>query len=154
MFKRIFLFISILFLISFFAGIQVESTDLEIKSSVDKNKLELGEAFNYKIDIVGDIRKFPDVKLPDFKKNFNVLSSGQSQGISLEGEESHLAMSYEFVLQPKEAGKFTIEEAEIKFKGRVYKTQSVNIEVIENVKPKSLPDKLKNKPHQSEGIFI
>jgi len=134
---------------------QSESLDLEVKSSVDKNKIALNETFNYKIDISGDVKTTPEIKLPDFKKNFYVLSSAQSQKISLKSKQSHLIITYEFILRAKETGKFKIEEAQVKFKGKLYKTKSVDIEIIPAEKPEVLPGDPKEETQpSSEGIFI
>ena len=154
MFKRIFLFISILFLLIFFAVIQSEPADLEVRGSVDKNKVALNETFNFKIDISADSKSTPDIKLSDLKKNFNVFSSGQSQRISLGGDQNSLGIRYEFILQPKEVGKFTIGEVEVKFKGKLYKTEPIEIEVMPAEKSESLPEQLEEEPSSSEGIFI
>ena len=154
MFKRIFLFVATVSLLIFFAVIQTEPTDFDIKSCVDKNRVSLNDTLRFTLDVSGDTKITPDIKLPDFKQNFHMVSSGQSQRISLGGDQNSLGIRYEFILQPKEVGKFTIGEVEVKFKGKLYKTEPIDIEVMPAEKPEFLPEQLEEEPSSSEGIFI
>jgi len=154
LFKRIFLFIFVLSLLIFFAVIQSEPADFDIKSCVDKNKVSLNDTLRFTLDVSGDTKITPDIKSPDFKQNFHVVSSGQSQRISLGGDQSSIVMRYEFILQPKETGRFTIGEVQVKIKGKVYKTEPIEIEVVPAEKLESLPNDLQEQLQSGEEIFI
>jgi uncharacterized protein (DUF58 family) len=154
LFRRILLFISILVLLICFAVLQAEPEDLEIKSSVDKNRVRLNEVFNFKIEIEGNINRGPEVKLPDLKEHFKILSSSQSQKIIRDSGKNNLIVVYQFMLQPKKIGEFTIEEAQIEFQGKIHKTPPIQIEVLPADESQDLPDEPQEIKSPDGGIFI
>jgi hypothetical protein len=104
--------------------------DIKIEASVDKKILKQNETLIFSIDISGNISSSPKIKLPDLNKDFEVLSSSQSQNISLNGRETNLTISFKYVLLPKKEGKLIIGEVEARYKREVYKTEAIEIEVL------------------------
>ena len=110
-----------------------------IKSSVDKQKITQDEAIIFKVDIVGELKTQPEIKLPDFKKDFEIVSTEQLQSFSVAKGKVSREASFIYVLSAKAAGKFTIGEVEVKIGKESFKTAAIDIEVTpaKNPRPKS-----------------
>lgn len=63
-----------------------------------------------------------------------IIASGPSRAISttIINGQVNKEMSYKYVLQPKQVGRFQIGRASIKVNGRVLRTSPINIEVVES----------------------
>jgi len=148
---KIFLIVS-LFLFLTGCGSQVNA-DVQIKASVDKYKLSQDETLTLSIDITGDISSFPDIQLPELKKDFEILSSAQSQNVSLKGKQAALVINFKYILLPKNHGKLTIGPVEAKYKDKVYKTKPIEIEVTKSLKPKIPEQKIPPDKESEETIL-
>jgi len=111
-------------------------TEVKISSSVDKNKLSQDETLTLSIDIAGDISSSPKIQLPDLDKDFEIISTAQSQNVSLKGKQTALSINFKYILLPKKEGKITIGAVTAKYKDQAYKTDPIEIEVTKSKKPK------------------
>lgn len=156
MIKHIFLFVAILILLIVPAVIQAEPADLKVKSSVDKNKLSQNATLILKIEITGVFQDSPEIKLPDLKNDFEIFSSGQSQSISIRDKQKKQAVVFEYVLSPKKTGKITIGEVKMNYRGKIYKTLPIDIEVMPSkIKPQPTVPQEENPPfEEGQGTVI
>ncbi len=129
--------------------------EVKIDASVDKNNLKQNETLVFTVKISGDTSTSPKIDLPDISKDFEILSTSQSQSISLQGKESALAINFQYILLPKREGKLIIGPVEARYKKEVYKTDSIEIEVlpIEHIPTPESPQKEIPK-FEEEGTII
>ena len=106
-----------------------EDDSINIKSYVDKDKIKLNETIQLTIKIEGNISN-PKIELPNLAENFDVITSLQSQNISIKGKEKSAILEFIYILQPKKEGKYTIAAVSLKYKGKVFNTEPINIEVL------------------------
>lgn len=112
-----------------------------VKSSVDKTKVSVAEPINFKIEITGDLKNDAKLELPDLKNNFEIISTAQSQSLSIRGKEKNRQITFIYVLAAKSEGKFTIKEVLVKIGKDIFKTQSIDIEVTPSLRPRLTPQK-------------
>ena len=122
---------------------------ISVKSSVDKLKVSQDETLTFKIEISGDLTVNPQINLPELNKDFIILSTAQSQSLSIKGKEQSRQVTFIYVLAAKAAGKFTIGEVLVKINKEAFKTQSIDIEVTPSLHPKPFPTP-ENPPEPSE----
>lgn len=127
---------SILFLLLFIT--QMLFAQVEFTAKVSKKKLGINERLrvDFEMNSEGD-----DFSPPSFN-GFTVVG-GPSQSVShswINGKRS-FSKTYTYILSPKKRGTFTIQQAKITIEDEVYKTISVNVEVVAAIaKPKNPND--------------
>lgn len=102
--------------------------ETSIKADVDKLSLNTDETLTYKITIASSDKKLPAPQLPEFE-GLNVVSQAQSSTVSFVKGDIKTILVYAFILVPSEVGKFKIDPATIKIRGKTYSTDSFEIEV-------------------------
>ncbi|OQX92427.1 MAG: hypothetical protein B6D58_02895, partial [candidate division Zixibacteria bacterium 4484_95] len=104
------------------------SQDINITANVDRNIVELGETINLSISVSGSVRSVSKPSLPDLS-DFDVYSSGTSSNISIAPGATSYQTDYSYVLVPRKVGTYVIGSAKVKYKGREYSTQPIQIKV-------------------------
>jgi hypothetical protein len=107
-------------------------------ASVDKNTVAVDEQFTLELTLNGGGMGGGSIpKLPDANK-FMVLSGpNQSSSVQIINGSVSSSVVYSYVLQPREAGKFTLGAATIERGGKQYSSQPIEITVIKGAaKPK------------------
>ncbi|MFT5170458.1 MAG: hypothetical protein ACI9BD_000225 [Candidatus Marinamargulisbacteria bacterium] len=105
---------------------------LQISASVDQEQVRLGERLSYRIKISGEeVRSVPSPKLPQFRGKFNVTSSSESTSIQIVNGQMASSITKRYSLAPIKKGHVIIDPATVTFKGKTYKTNSIQIEVLE-----------------------
>lgn len=118
-----------LLLISFSFGVCEE--ELSLSAKVDKTKIEVGETFVFTVTISGDYRTVPNLDLPEFKeKEFELTSRNDSYKFNLKSGKIHSVNEFNCTLRASSSGKHTIGSAQVNYKGRVYKTEPIEVEVV------------------------
>lgn len=105
--------------------------DASFEASVDKNPVALGDQFTLSIVLSNaGMGGGKNMKLPDLS-NFHIMS-GPNQSTSMQFINGAVSSSvtYSYVLQPKEMGKFTIGSATIEVGGKQYSTKPFTLEVV------------------------
>jgi len=128
--KKLFTKLSSLFAICcllFIAPIYAQ--DLKISAGVSSKRVALGEQLRFTISFEGESLRLPPLKLPELP-GFDIYSSGTSQNVSIINGKITSTFEYNYVLVPKKAGKLTIPSLSIKYKGKTYTTQPIEIEVV------------------------
>ncbi len=98
----------------------------KLKVSVDKTRVEVGEPITLKAKIsgTGNIKSVGKPTIPELS-DFRTYSSGSSEKVSKKNYRVQGVKTYEEVLIPKKAGKYTLPPIEFSFfdpKARSYKT--------------------------------
>ncbi len=119
----------IIFLISFSATL-LQAANINIRAYVNKNKVAINENFSYSIEISGKSTSLPSPIPPDFT-NFYVLS-GPNTSTNIQWVNGRMSSSkvYSYYLQPKKKGQLIIGPAKVQYKGTVFKSNAVTINVF------------------------
>jgi hypothetical protein len=140
----------ILMTLALWAGpIQLHSEELAFTASVDRTQLGLDDRLTLTVSILGqDIGGIAEPELPPLD-GFEIVgtnTSSSSQFSFVNGKmTSSKTMDYIYSLQPLEVGKATIGPSSLKFKGIIYKTESIDIEVVTS----SISGKTRGRPSAS-----
>jgi hypothetical protein len=112
--------------------------DVSFIASVNKTTLSLDDQLTLTLTVEGQMRSVPEPTLPSLE-GFQVYSSGRSQQFSLVNGQFSASVSFNYVLQPTALGKHTIGPAEITLDGQTYRTQPIEVEVLEGRVPTPTP---------------
>jgi len=101
------------------------------EAHVDKTQVGVGEQFTLAFTLTGSaLGGGKNLRLPDLKK-FHIMSGpNQSSSMQIVNGSVSSTVSYAYILQPKEIGKFTIGAASIEAGGAVLQCQPISIEVV------------------------
>ncbi len=112
--------------------------DVTFQASVDKNPVGLNDQLTLTLSLGSSgTGGGKNLQLPDLNK-FRIMSGpNQSSTMQFINGAVSSSVTYSFVLEPKEVGKFTIGSASIEAGGKTYHTNPIAIEVVKaSPKPK------------------
>jgi hypothetical protein len=112
--------------------------DVSFTAAVDKTTLSLDEQLTLTLTVEGQMRSVPEPTLPTLG-GFQAYSSGRSQQFSLVNGQFSASVTFNYILQPTNVGKHTIGSAEITLNGQVYRTQPIEVEILEGRVPTPTP---------------
>ena len=112
--------------------------DVSFTASVDKTTLSLDDQLALTLTVEGQMRSVPEPTLPPLE-GFQVYSSGRSQQFSLINGQFSASVAFNYILQPTTLGEHTIGSAEIALDGQIYRTQPIEVEVLEGRGPTPTP---------------
>jgi len=109
----------------------LSAQNVSFTASVDKNTVAVDEQFTLELTLNGGGMGGGSIpKLPDVNK-FMVLSGpNQSSSVQIINGSVSSSVTYSYVLQPREAGKFTLGAATIERGGKQYSSQPIEITVV------------------------
>lgn len=110
--------------------------DTPIEARVDKARITADETLTYKLTITSSDKKIPAPQLPRFA-GFEVISKSQSSMLSFAKGGFRTVLVYEFILSPRDTGKFKIEASTIKIEGKTYSSNDFEIEVVQGYRPET-----------------
>lgn len=146
------IFSIIIFLLSTSAVAQ----ELSLSASVDRSKITLNDQLRLSISVSGGAGSLPSPQLPSMPE-FNIYSSGRSQNISIVNGQISSAITFNYTLVPKKAGKFTISPVTLTYQNKTYETQPISIEVVEaSAPPPQVPTQRQPKAggERDRDVFI
>lgn len=110
------------------------------EAAVDKNPVGLGEQLTLSFTLAGaSLGGGKNLQLPDLSK-FHIMSGpNQSSSVQVINGAVSSSITYTYILQPKEMGKFTIGAASIEVSGTVLKSAPLTLEVEKAVQRPSQP---------------
>jgi len=127
------------FLVALFSGATVPGQELTFQAYVDKTAVTTGDLVQLTLEVSGpDIPPVQDIPLPPLHNLREVSrSSSSSQNISIINGKvaTTKTQSIILVLSPVKPGKARIGEAVLKFKGKTYRTEAIDITVSSSGKP-------------------
>jgi FKBP-type peptidyl-prolyl cis-trans isomerase (trigger factor) len=103
--------------------------DLFLTAEVNKNKINLGEEIELKVEITGDFRITPKVDIPDLK-DFEVVSKKSAYNFGIKRGRFISQIRFNFILRPKSEGKFVIGEFKVRYRRKEYRTKPIEITVL------------------------
>lgn len=112
--------------------------DLVVSSQVDKTRLTMDEPLAFSVTIAGPITTAPRVTIESLKA-FRVLSTGQSQQVTVRGGQTQLAITLEYLLAPLAPGRQTLGPVTVEHDGKRYQTKPIEIEVAAGAAPAPRP---------------
>jgi len=107
---------------------ETHASDISVSARVDKSKLSIDDTLTLTIVIEGETRSLPSPELP-VMSGFRTYSSSRSQNISIVNGEIFASTTFRYILVPQQIGKLTIEPIQIGYKGKIYETDPIEIEV-------------------------
>jgi hypothetical protein len=107
-------------------------------ASVDKTTLSLDDQLTLTLTVEGQMRSVPEPTLHSLR-GFHVYSSGRSQQFSFVNGQFSASVTFNYILQPTRVGKHTVGSAEITLDGQTYRTQPIEVEVLEGRVPTPTP---------------
>jgi len=135
-----------------------------VNVEVDKNQLRLGDPFTFTISISTALNQSAEnLEIKELYADFKVLSQYQSSSFSstfVNGKfQSSNTVHYMYVLSPKEEGLKIIPALEINIDNKVYKTKSIEINVLPSNKPtaqdedNNTPNAFNNKKEEASNFY-
>jgi hypothetical protein len=103
--------------------------NVSITASVDKTHIGLNEDFTLIVEVSGDAG---EPKLPDMNAFAALAGRSSSQNIQIIGGRMSSSRTYQYTFFARAAGKFTINAVEVEVKGQVYKSQPIEIEIVQS----------------------
>ena len=110
----------------------------EFRASVDRPQVGLGEQFTLQLTLANaGMGGGKNLQLPDMGR-FHIMSGpNESSSMQIINGAVSSSVTYEYILQPKEIGRFTIGAASIEADGATLKSNPVTIEVVKgSARPK------------------
>lgn len=108
-----------------------QAEDSSFQASVDKNPVGQGDQFTLSFTLsnagMGGGKNF---QVSDLRKFLIMSGPNQSSSMQFVNGAVSSSVSYSYILQPREMGKFTIGPASIEVGGKVYKTSPITVEVV------------------------
>jgi len=105
--------------------------DATFAASVDKNPVGLGDQFTLSLTLTNaGMGGGKNLQLPDLVKYHIMSGPNQSTSMQFINGAVSSSVTYSYVLQPMEIGRFTIGPASIEAGGKVYKTTPIAFEVV------------------------
>jgi hypothetical protein len=103
------------------------------EATVDRNPVGVGEQFTLSLTLTGGgMGGGKNLQLPDLSR-FHIMSGpNQSSSVQIINGSVSSTVSYSYILQPKEMGKFTIGAASIDVNGATYRSQPFVVEVTKS----------------------
>ncbi|MFA5033872.1 MAG: BatD family protein [bacterium] len=119
------------FITIFLLPLVLSAQNIDFTASCDRTQVALGETFTLEVKVGGNISNAPEPKLPQMN-DFDVVSTGRMQNMSIINGKVSSAISFNYTLSPRKIGKFTIPPCTMTYKGKSVQTQSIDIEVVKS----------------------
>ncbi|MEW6512113.1 MAG: BatD family protein [Bacteroidota bacterium] len=103
-----------------------------LDASVDRNPVGVGEQFTLAFTLSNaGMGGGKDLKLPDLGKFRIMAGPNESSSVQIINGAVSSSVTYSYILQPKETGKFTIGSASIDVGGKRYASPPIALEVVQ-----------------------
>ncbi len=108
--------------------------EIVVASQVDKVRLTMEEPLTFSVTITGPVTSTPRVTLPSLE-GFAVLSTGQSQQVTMRAGATQLSVTLQYILAPTAPGKQTLGPVTVEHEGQRYQTAPIEVEVTGAPRP-------------------
>jgi hypothetical protein len=134
--------------------------DINFEASVDRTEVSTDEQITLTVSVSGNVKSIPEPELPPLN-DFSVYSAGRSHNFSYTNGRLSSSVTFNYILAPRKAGKFTIGPAKITLGDKTFETTPIEITVTaggetEETPPATGEQKKTQKPPQLAGkdLFI
>jgi len=117
------------------------AADIELTVSLDRDTIGLDEEAALQIEISGSSQNLPEPQIPSLP-TFEMYSQGRSMNFVSENGKMSTSVTYRFVLRPKKAGTFPIDNIAAVQDNKRYKGNRVELTVLNKgtAAPKAVED--------------
>ncbi len=119
--------------ISFIMTLNAFAEEIKLIASVDKTVLTTIDTLNITLTVKGSTNT-PQPTLPDFQGLDLIFGPNISSQTTIVNGAVSFSKGFSYVLKPKSPGKFTIGEFTLNHKGKIYKSNTITINVIDKDK--------------------
>jgi hypothetical protein len=102
--------------------------DIKLSAQVDRSDISLDEQFTLSVMVKGDIEGVSQPTMPAMP-DFAVISTFQSRNVEIVNFQTSMSITFQYILQPRRAGTFTIKPITLNYNGLTYSTQPIKVEV-------------------------
>ncbi len=140
-----------LFALAVFACARPAAADISVSIAVSENLVQVGDSIEVEISVEGGGFNAPDPSLPD-SPYFIVEGQSSGSSISIINGRTQSTKNLTLRMRAIRAGKAKIGPAEVRYKGRVYQSNAVEVQIADqaNVAPGQAPQT----DHAGEDVFI
>lgn len=116
----------------------LRAQDVQFSCGVDRTEVPLGQQFQVTYTLSGgSLKQYSDFRAPDLNRDFMTLAGpSTSQQMQIINGRVSTSISWTYILQPRQTGRFTIPAATINYDGSALRSNTVAIKVG-NAVPKS-----------------
>ena len=126
--KIIYLLLALL-LVPFISGFAVSTGNVNIDVTIDRDTVGLDEYANLQVVISGEDQNLPNPIMPTIAA-FEIYSQGRSSNISIVNGKVNSSVSYRFLLMPKKAGTFMVDNIAVVHNNKRFKGNPVKLTVL------------------------
>lgn len=126
--------------------------EIGLVSNVDKTVLTTADSINLTITVEGSANT-PQPQLPSLEGFNLIFGPSVSARTTIVNGAVSVSRGYTYVLKPLSAGKFTIGAFTLQYNGKVYESNTINIEVLDKADNARLKDGSEDL-NLSEKIFV
>jgi len=101
-----------------------------LRASVNKTKIAINERFQLTFTVEG-VENAPPPNLPPLDDFFVLFGPNTSTQTTIVNGKVSVSISYTYTLKPKAKGKFVIEPAKLRYNRKTYRSQPIQIEVVD-----------------------
>jgi BatD DUF11 like domain len=113
-----------------FAGqVHAVTQNINVQVSLDRDTIGLNEQAVLTVVLSGTSQDLPTPQIPQLQK-FEIYSQGRSSNISITNGQVSSAVTYRYLIQPLEAGIFTIDQIAVVQDNQRYKGNAVELTVL------------------------
>lgn len=129
--------------------------DITVEVSLSRDTIGLDEQAVLQIDVAGSEQDLPHPNMPTLAK-FEVYSQGRSSNISIVNGQVSTSYTYRYILVPKEAGTFPIQNIAVVHKNHRYPGNAVELTVLNKgaAAPQELEDNATDVQGNSRDYFL
>jgi hypothetical protein len=121
------IFCSLIFLAMVQSAILADEPQLS--ATLDKNTARVNEEMHLNIRVIGVRGGVQAPTLPSLE-GFEIFYSGRSSRFSFVNGQSQSLTEFNYVLIPRNAGRFIIQPIEVELSGRTYRTKQLEVEIL------------------------
>ncbi len=139
----------ILMLLMTAAGVSAQQTGrVGVNVSLDRDTIGLNEQATLQVEVSGPDQNLPRPDLPTLP-SFEVYSQGRSSNIQIINGQVSASVNYRYLLFPKKAGTFPIDQISVVYNNQRYKGNRVDLTVLN--RGQTADDRLESQAQDSDG---
>lgn len=115
------------FIIIIFSPINAFSSNIQLSTSVDKNKLTIEDSIELSV-IISGVRNPPSPNLPQLS-NFIVRPTGSHSSTQIINSQILASVTHKYLLIPKKEGEFKIGPVVMNLSGSIYQSLPISISI-------------------------
>jgi hypothetical protein len=103
--------------------------ETEFTVTLSKERVKVGQTFEYQISIDIEYQKYPKITRPEFS-DFDIITQTTAQNFTYKEDATLFRFEITYVLLALKEGEFQLPGVSIEYKGTTVKSETKNIEVL------------------------